>query len=59
MQVPYVGDLAGATIGTYFISRALKYNLPKRLVLHMLVNQAIDSCFGIIPFFGDIFDFGG
>lgn len=45
-------------MGTYIITRALKYNMPKRLVLHMMVNQAIDSAIGIIPFIGDIFDFG-
>lgn len=36
----------------------MKYNLPKRLVLHMLVNQAIDSCVGVVPLLGDIFDIG-
>jgi hypothetical protein len=52
------GDMAGATVGSYIISRALKYNMPKRLVLRMLINQAIDSCVGVIPFLGDLFDFG-
>jgi hypothetical protein len=52
------GDMAGATIGSYIISRALKYNMPKRLVLRMLINQAIDSCVGVVPFLGDLFDFG-
>lgn len=56
--IPYVGDMAGATVGSYIISRALKYNMPKRLVLRMLVNQAIDSVVGVVPFLGDIFDFG-
>eukprot|EP00878_Enallax_costatus_P028916 GHUV01031281.1.p1 GENE.GHUV01031281.1~~GHUV01031281.1.p1 ORF type:complete len:148 (+),score=32.02 GHUV01031281.1:1064-1507(+) len=56
--IPYVGDVAGSTVGCYIISKALRYGLPKRLVLHMLVNQAIDSCIGIIPFLGDIFDIG-
>ncbi|KAF6261326.1 hypothetical protein COO60DRAFT_793930 [Scenedesmus sp. NREL 46B-D3] len=55
--IPYIGDLAGATVGSYIISRALKYNMPKRLVLRMLVNQTIDSCVGVIPFVGDLFDF--
>jgi hypothetical protein len=34
----------------------MKYNLPKRLVLRMLINQGIDSTIGLIPFIGDIFD---
>lgn len=29
---PAAGDMAGATVGTYIITRALKYNMPKRLV---------------------------
>jgi len=33
-----------------------RYHLPKRLVMRMAVNQAIDSCVGIVPFFGDMFD---
>eukprot|EP00879_Flechtneria_rotunda_P002818 GHRR01003029.1.p1 GENE.GHRR01003029.1~~GHRR01003029.1.p1 ORF type:complete len:188 (+),score=55.13 GHRR01003029.1:198-761(+) len=56
--IPYVGDLAGATVGGYLISMALRFKMPKRLVLRMLVNQAVDSCIGIIPFVGDIFDIG-
>jgi hypothetical protein len=54
----HAGDMAGATVGTYIITRALKYNMPKRLVLRMMANQAIDSCIGVIPFLGDLFDFG-
>jgi hypothetical protein len=50
--------MAGATVGTYIITRALKFNMPKRLVVRMLANQAIDSCVGIVPFLGDIFDIG-
>jgi hypothetical protein len=50
--------MVGATVGTYIITRALKYNMPKRLVLRMMANQAIDTCVGVIPFLGDIFDFG-
>eukprot|EP00882_Tetradesmus_deserticola_P029810 GHRQ01033425.1.p1 GENE.GHRQ01033425.1~~GHRQ01033425.1.p1 ORF type:complete len:201 (+),score=61.09 GHRQ01033425.1:314-916(+) len=56
--IPYVGDLAGATVGSYIIRQALRYNMPKRLVLRMLANLAIDSCVGVIPFVGDLFDFG-
>uniref|UniRef100_A0A383WJX1 Uncharacterized protein n=1 Tax=Tetradesmus obliquus TaxID=3088 RepID=A0A383WJX1_TETOB len=30
-------DMAGATVGSYIISRALKYNMAKRLVLLLLL----------------------
>jgi hypothetical protein len=43
-------------MGTYLVSIALKYHLPKRLVLRMMANQCLDMVVGIIPFFGDIFD---
>ena len=48
----------GASVGTYIITRALKYNMPKRLVMRMLINQGIDSTIGMIPLIGSIFDFG-
>jgi hypothetical protein len=35
-----------------------RYQLPKRLVAHMAVNQAVDACVGVVPFLGDLFDFG-
>lgn len=50
--------MVGGATGTYIITRALKFHLPKRLVVHMLINQAIDSVVGIVPFVGDIFDVG-
>ena len=56
--VPYAGDAAGALVGTYIMSKALRYNLPKRLVCRMALNQAIDACAGVVPFVGDVFDVG-
>ena len=35
---------------------AARFHMPRRLVAHMAVNQAIDCCVGIVPFLGDIFD---
>ncbi|KAI8465535.1 MAG: hypothetical protein J3K34DRAFT_84700 [Monoraphidium minutum] len=57
-MVPYAGDAWGAMVGMYLISTAMKYHLPKRLVAHMAVNQAVDCCVGVVPFLGDLFDFG-
>lgn len=57
-MVPYAGDAWGAIVGIYIVSKAIQYQLPKRLVAHMAVNQAIDACVGVVPFFGDLFDFG-
>ena len=33
-----------------------RYHLPKRLVMRMAMNQAIDACAGVVPFLGDMFD---
>lgn len=56
--VPYAGDAMGALVGTYIMSCALRYHLPKRLVMRMACNQAIDACAGVVPFLGDVFDVG-
>lgn len=31
--IPYAGDASGAVVGTFIIGKALRYNLPKRLVM--------------------------
>ncbi|GBF98108.1 hypothetical protein Rsub_10854 [Raphidocelis subcapitata] len=55
--VPYAGDVSGAVMGTYIMSTALKYHLPRRTLMRMMLNQAIDSVGGICPVLGDWFDF--
>ena len=55
--IPGIGDMAGAAVSSLIIIRAMKAGIPKSAVMRMLINVALDSLAGTVPFFGDIFDF--
>jgi hypothetical protein len=56
--MPGVGDTATILITLYLVSKAEKYNLPKKVIRQMYRNAAIDWGIGLIPLAGDIFDVG-
>jgi hypothetical protein len=55
--IPGVGDMAGSAVSALIIARAMKSGIAKSAILRMVINVALDSLAGAIPFFGDIFDF--
>jgi hypothetical protein len=55
--IPGLGDMAGAAVSALLISRAMKQGIAKSAVMRMVLNVAIDSLLGAVPFVGDIFDF--
>jgi hypothetical protein len=55
--IPGIGDVAGAAVSALIIARAMKSGISKSAVMRMVVNVALDSLAGAVPFFGDIFDF--
>jgi hypothetical protein len=55
--IPGVGDVATAAVSAVIIARAMQSGISKSAVLRMVVNVALDSLAGAVPFFGDIFDF--
>ena len=55
--IPGIGDMAGAAISSVIIARAMKSGIPKSAVIRMVINVALDSLVGAVPFLGDIFDF--
>ena len=55
--IPGVGDMAGAAVSAVIIIRAMQGGIPKSAVIRMVINVALDSLGGIVPIFGDIFDF--
>ena len=55
--IPGIGDMAGAAISSVIIARAMKSGIPKSAVIRMVINVAVDSLVGAVPFLGDIFDF--
>ena len=54
--VPGVGDLAATAMSLYLVYEAARLGLPKRVLLRMLVNVALEMLMGTFPILGDIFD---
>jgi hypothetical protein len=54
--VPGIGDTLAALPALYLIWRAQQLGVPKRLLLRMIANVAIDTAFGSVPIAGNIFD---
>lgn len=54
--LPGIGDLAGAALSSYIVLEGKRLGIPKRLLLRMVKNIAVDAAFGAIPIIGDIAD---
>lgn len=54
--VPGLGDMASACVSLVFILRASPL-LRKRTISRMLCNVGVDFFVGLVPLFGDLFDF--
>ena len=54
---PGVGDISAGVISTYILYQALRMGVPTMVVGRMLLNIVMESVIGVIPFFGDLFDF--
>src|SRR4051812_41407634 len=55
--IPGIGDMAGAAVSSLIIARAMRAGVPKGAIVRMVINVALDSLAGAVPFFGDLFDF--
>lgn len=55
--VPVAGDTLTTLLSAYIIAEGVRVRAPTSVLLRMGVNSAIDLLIGLIPFFGDIFDF--
>jgi hypothetical protein len=55
--VPGLGDLAAAGLSSYIILEAARLKLPGRVLARMGLNVLLELVVGIIPIFGDLFDF--
>lgn len=55
--VPWVGDLIPALVGAWIVAEAMRFPLPRVVVVRMVVNVAADFLLGIVPIVGDAFDF--
>jgi hypothetical protein len=55
--LPGIGDSLGAVLSTYIIFEAARLGCPKRTLVRMLGNVAVETAVGAIPIIGDLFDF--
>lgn len=55
--IPIIGDLSGFAVSGYFIFRAARLGVPRKIVSRMVYNAVLDAAIGSIPIVGDLFDF--
>lgn len=55
--VPNVGDTITSFASFYILIAGVRYGVPKITLLRMAFNIGLDYVVGMIPFFGDAFDF--
>ena len=55
--VPGAGDAISGIVGLALIVEALRFRLPKIVIVRMVLNTVVDLVVGIVPVLGDIFDF--
>jgi hypothetical protein len=56
--VPVVGDAVTLIPASYIVHSAYKMGAPRRMLIRMGLNLAVDFAFGVVPILGDIFDAG-
>ncbi|SMH34387.1 DUF4112 domain-containing protein [Mesorhizobium australicum] len=54
--LPVVGDLAAGLISVHIVHKAYRLGAPRRLILQMAGNVALDVAVGSIPLAGTVFD---
>jgi hypothetical protein len=54
--VPGIGDVVTTLLSLYIVNEARALGAPRRLILRMLSNVALDSVVGAVPLAGDVFD---
>jgi hypothetical protein len=56
--VPGIGDLASPVLSLFMIWQGARLRVPKVVLARMVFNAIIDAISGVVPVFGDVFDFG-
>lgn len=54
--VPGLGDVIGALFAVAIVAEGVRQRLPRRVLLQMILNVAIDTGLGSVPVVGDLFD---
>lgn len=56
--IPGGGDILGSLVGMYAIGLAARRRMSPVIIARMLLNLTVDSLLGLVPFVGDLADFG-
>ncbi len=56
-MIPGAGDTVTALVSFYILAAGVRYGVPKITLARMGLNIAVGYVVGVIPFFGDAFDF--
>jgi hypothetical protein len=54
--LPIGGDWIGLLMSSYILFHAVKFNLPRSVMVRMVLNVLIDAIVGAVPILGDLFD---
>lgn len=55
-MLPVAGDTVTALLSLYIVGEGALMGVPRSVLGRMLLNVAIDTVVGFVPFIGDIFD---
>jgi len=55
--IPFAGDAAAVIVGAIIVLEAVRFRLPRIVVVRMVFNLFVDLAVGAIPILGDLFDF--
>jgi hypothetical protein len=53
---PGIGDTITTALAAFIVYEAHKLGVPRRVLIRMIGNVAIDGLVGAVPVFGDLFD---
>jgi hypothetical protein len=54
--IPIGGDWIGLIMSSYILFHAVKFNLPRSVMVRMILNILVDAIVGSVPLLGDLFD---
>ncbi len=54
--VPGIGDGVTTALAAFIVYEAHRLGVPRRVLIRMIGNVAIDGVVGAVPVFGDLFD---
>jgi uncharacterized protein DUF4112 len=54
--VPGIGDAITTALSAWIVYEAHRLGMPRRVLVRMIGNVAVDGLFGAVPLVGDVFD---